>query len=273
MNRRFHQFLVVVVVVFVVLAVSFVALENPDKSSLPDYVLELKPPLFVGQAYAGTTPLGEYLDSEAGISAYYDSGFPINLNNAANAFRTIETQTEDYIIGSVAVPYHVEHFDPHVYVHVSGWIMAYYFRADPISKIIDVRGKTINSTLLKTVVGKVATAAGVPFMDVAYYDFRYPSATNMIFVAEDSSVGDNTFTIKVPGTYGYYERGWAVHRTTSLAGFFKLNGVSNPNIRYSADNHRYGIITASQLLPDMVHSVEISASYSYGVMIIIYREQ
>jgi hypothetical protein len=267
MSKRFHLFLVVVVVI-VVLAVSFAAQGNPDKASLPDLVFELKPPLFAGQAYAGSTPLGDYLDSEAGISAYYDSGFSINLNNAANAFRTIESQTQDYIIGSVAVPNHVEHFDPHVYVHTSGWILAYYLRPDPISKIVDVRGGTISSTLLKTVVGKVAAEAGVPFMDVTYYDFRYPNATNMILVAENSGVGDNSFTIKIPGSYGYYASGWA--HCCAANGHFRLNGVNNPNMQYSGNNHRYGVLTASQLLPDVTHTVQV---IGYGVLIIIYREQ
>jgi hypothetical protein len=267
MNRRFHQSLVVALVIFVVSLFSFSALGNLDKSPLPDFVLELKPPLFVGRAFAGTSPLGEYLDSEVGIAAYYDSGFAINLDNVRSAFRTIEDETDDYIIGSVAVPDHLEHFDPHVYVHTSGWILAYYLKPDPIAKIIDVRGKTIDSTLLKTVVSIVASAAGVPFTDVTYYDFRYPNATHMILVAEDAAVGDNSFIIKIPGSFGYFERGWAV--CCSVSANFNLNGVNNPNMVYSASGNKYGTITASQLLPDVDHNVTTS---HYGVLIIIYME-
>jgi hypothetical protein len=165
----------------------------------------------------------------------------------------------------VAVPNHVEHFDPHVYVHTSGWILAYYLRPDPISKIIDVRGKTISSTLLETIVGKVAAEAGVPFMNVTYYDFRYPNATNMILVARNGG----TFTIQIPGSYGYYARGWAVCCSISPASTFRLNGVNNPNTQYSSGGHKYGILTAGQLLPDVTHTVDTG----YGVLMIVYREQ
>ena len=36
-----------------------------------------------------------FLDQEAGMSAYVDTGFTINLSNARNAFRTIERETAD----------------------------------------------------------------------------------------------------------------------------------------------------------------------------------
>jgi hypothetical protein len=271
MSRKLRRTLIIAVFVFVVSVVSFTAFGNPDKSPHPDFVLELKPPLFVGRAFAGTSPLGEYLDSEVGIAAYYDSGFAINLDNVRSAFCTpectIEDETDDYIIGSVTVPNHLEHFDPHVYVHTSGWILGYYLKPDPIAKIIDVRGKTIDSTLLKTVVSIVASAAGVPFTDVTYYDFRYPDATHMLLVAEDAAVGDNSFIIKIPGSFGYYERGWAV--CCANGANFNLNGVNNPNMQYNANNQKYGTITASQLLPDVDHNV---ATNVYGVLIIIYRE-
>jgi hypothetical protein len=186
-----------------------------------------------------------------------------------SAYRTIETETADYIIGSVAVPDYVEHFDPHVYVHKDGWIMAYYLRQDPISKIIDVKGGTVSSTLLKTVVGVVASHAGVPFTDVTYYDFRHPNATKMILVAEQYSAGDYTFFIKPPSSYGYFQSGWAVYRYGGGQNFY-LDGVQNPNQIYNENWHRYGTITVSQLLPDVDHEVRVNLGY--GALIIEYRE-
>jgi hypothetical protein len=270
MKRKITHILIVAIAVLLVSVVSFAFLGNQEESTQPEAVFKLSAPGFVNQAFAGTTPLGDYLDSEAGISAYYDSGFPINLNNAINAFRTVETQTEEYIIGSVAVPNYEDHFDPHVYVHKSGWIMAYYLRTDLVSKIIDTRGQTISSTLLKTAVGKVSAEAGVPFTDVIYYDFRYPNATHMLLVAEIWNDGNNTFTIKIP-SYGYFEQGWNVYRSSAVSSF-KLNGVTNPNKVYGpgAATHNYGFITASQLPPGVDHTIEV---VGYGVLIIVYREQ
>ncbi len=48
-----------------------------------------------------------------------------------NRFRTIEAETNDYIIGSVDLQDYPEQFDTHVYIHRDGWFMAYYLAADP----------------------------------------------------------------------------------------------------------------------------------------------
>lgn len=229
------------------------------------FTLNLQAPDFVQKAYAGNSEIGQYLDSEAGISAYFQSSIEIDVNQASSACRTIETLTSDYLICSVAVPNYVEHFDTHVYVHKSGWIMAYYSQNEPVSKILDMKARTINTTLFKTVVGKVALAAGVPFTDVTYYDFRYPNATKMLFVAEANS-GGNSFTIQAPSSYGYFERSWAVQGgSVNLV----IDGVTRPNQIWSGDSIRYGILTASQFLSDVEHAVAVDY---YGVLVVVYRE-
>lgn len=264
------RYLIIGVTMILTLLVAFAVVDGRPQTAENSASFNLQPPKFASAATFGDTPLGMYLDSEAGISAYYDSGEPINLSNARNAFRTIEIETGEYIIGSVAVPGYVEHFDPHVYVNNEGWIMAYYLRPDAIAKIVDVRNQTISSTLLKTVVGIVASHAGVPFMDVSYYDFRYPNATKMLLVAEDLAVGDNYFNIQIPGSYGYYERGWAVIRYSNIYPEFFLDGVVNPGQLFWHNNQKYGTITASQLLPDIEHTVSVNL---YGVLILVYRDQ
>lgn len=235
--------------------------------------LRLEAPPFVRTAYAQAGPnaldVGAYLDQEAGISAYYKSPDAITLSQVRGAFRTIETETADYIIGSVAVPnYPEEKYDAHVYVHTTGWILAYYLRPDPVSKIIDLRGQTINTTKLKSVVSAVASAAGAPFTDVTYYDFRYPNATNMLFVAENPSNGYD-FTIQLPSSYGYFERGWAVITLGGYYAYFTLDGA---NLYYNSNAPSggmwFGTISASQLLPDTPHTITVD---DYGVLVIVYR--
>ncbi len=236
--------------------------------------LRLIAPPFVGTAHAQENPtafdLGAYLDQEAGISAYYKSPDAITLSQVRGQFRTIETETADYIIGSVAVTGHTENFDAHVYVHVTGWIMAYYLRVDPVSKIIDVQAQTISTTKLRTVVATVASAAGAPFTDVAYYDFRYPNATNMLLVAEDETNG-TSFTITVPATFGYYERGWAIYDGYS-DNVFWFDGVYGPGGVWYGYNMWYGTLTASQVLPDVTHTFQIDYDdNAYGVLVLVYR--
>ena len=205
MNFRFiYRILIAILIVGALYAGSTIGQHLDIPTSGKTTALQV--PTFLQKAHAaGEADVLARIDEEAGISAYYKAPDAITINQVHSTFRTIETETADYIIGSVAVPNNVEHYDAHVYVHKTGWILAYYLRGDPVSKILD--NYTINTTKLKTVVATVASAAGAPFGDVTYYDFRYPNATNMLLVAEDYQNG-NSFTIKMPSNYGYFERGW-----------------------------------------------------------------
>lgn len=228
-------------------------------------VLRLQPPSLVTTAYADTGDIGARLDEEAGISAYFNAAQPITLSRVRSQFRTIETETADYILGSVPVPNYVEHFDAHVYVHRSGWILAYYLRPDPVSKIIDVKARSITTTKLANVVTAVGGAAGTPVLDVSHYDFRYPNATHMLLVAEDNTAGDD-FTIQAPSSFAYFERGWATQDYYSSE-YFYVDGVNKPNTVYDGDNP-YGTINASQLLPDTPHGITTGP---WGVLVVVYR--
>jgi hypothetical protein len=236
----------------------------PDNSK----TTALQPPAFLQAAYAaGTADVLARIDEEAGISAYFKAPDAITISQVRSVFRVIETETADYIIGSVAVPSYLEHYDVHVYVHKTGWILAYYLRGDHVGKIVDALAQTLNTTKLKTVVAAVASAAGAPFGDVTYYDFRYPSATHMLLVAEDAANGNN-FTIKLPSTYGYFERS-GVTLASCCDGQFYINGAVIP-ITFSNGPYsmHYGSISASQLLPDLTHNI---ATPNWSALVIIYR--
>lgn len=270
-SHYYHKLFRVCIVVLVCSAIGVLGWAyRARQSALPNGAFALKAPAFVGVAHAegdaAAVDIGAQLDQEAGISAYFKSPDAITLSQVRGQFRTIETETADYIIGSVGVPNHTENFDAHVYVHKTGWILAYYLRVDPVSKIIDVYGSTINTTKLKTVVAAVASAAGAPFTDVTYYDFRYPNATHMLFVAEDYNNG-HEFTIQLPSIYGYFERGWALNNFGGQSAYFQLDGV-NLTATWSGNAMYYGTITASQLLPDVSHTVVID---DYGILVIVYR--
>jgi hypothetical protein len=215
-----------------------------------------------------TFDIGARLDNEAGISAYTQTD-PINLDNVATAFRVIEARTTDYIIGSVAATGYTEHYDAHVYVHKDGWILAYYLKQDPVSKIVNVQNQTISSTILYDVVSNVAGTSGLSIGSVKYYDFRYPNATNILFVLENKDNG-NDFTIVLPGSYGYYERGWSLYSNYGNQDFI-LDGVNLRNsATYWSSYSGYGVISASSLLPDVTHQIEV---WSLGVLVIVYKEQ
>ena len=211
--------------------------------------------------------IGQILDDEAGISAYFKSPDAINLSQVRAEFRTIEDETADYIIGSVPVPGYYESADPHVYVHRDGWILAYYLRDNPVGKIVDTNAKIITTTKLKNVVAAVAGAAGAAFSDVVYYDFRYANATHMMFIAEDSADG-TAFTVQLPSTYGYFERSWAYQKAAPGC-YFRLNGVQPSSDGSDSSSNRYGTFTVAQLPPDVTHTVDVGCGW--GVVVILYR--
>jgi len=234
----------------------------------PGNAFALSAPGFYTSAKAASiaSPIADRLDQEAGISGWFKAD-PITISQVAPVFRTIEEQNEDYIIGSVEIPGYTEHYDAHVYAHRDGWILAYYFNTDLIGKIIDVKAQTITSTNLDTAIAIVAGAAGAPFSQANYYDFRYPNATNFIMVAEDKYDG-NDFTINLPVDFAYFERGWASDSDLGLTPVFTIDGVSATRTYYST--YAYGPITNTQLSPGVNHTL-IAKNMKYGVVVITYR--
>jgi len=270
MKQQYRLWIIGVVAILLVAAVAFTG----RNSANAEQTLTLQAPAFVQASTDESTisDIGMYLSSEAGISAYIQTVNPIDLNQVRGEFRTIETETADYIIGSVAVPDHPEHFDVHVYVHTDGWILAYYLNDDATSKIVDVRARTITSTKLETIISVIAGALGETTTGLKYYDFRYPNATNILFVAEDYANG-NDFTITLPSSYGYSERSWAAYDTYDYGGVFWVNGVK-ATAAWSGSSMYYGALAASQLLPDVTHYITVdSDDNAYGVLVITYRVQ
>jgi hypothetical protein len=254
-------------IIAVLLVATFLVI-NPAHTAKANNVFDLRAPQFITEVKANSTEsfIGDKLDDEAGISAYYKAPDVIDLNDVRSIFRTIEMETSEFIIGSVAVPNYPEHYDVHVYVNTNGWILSYYLKEDNVGKIADVYNSTINTTQLATVTAIVASAAGAPFTEATYYDFRYPSATNMLLVYEDYENG-NDFTIMVPSSYLYYERGWAINHQVVSGYYFNLDGVILSPI-FNGPPFAYGEITAGQLQEDVTHSIIVSLD---GIMIVIYR--
>ena len=154
-------------------------------------------------------------DGAAGISAYGQVSGP-NLELAKNAFRNVEKDTDEYIIGSVALPDYEETDDVHVYVDISGWIVAYYCSTEEASKIIDWvdyhSAGEITGTKLSDAISIVTSAMSVtPPEDIKYFDFRYPDATEMMIVIDKEFVRGETetFNIKVPTSHLMYSKTWS----------------------------------------------------------------
>lgn len=274
MNRRVTLVLAVVAVLLLPV-LGMVVREDGSSSQQPT---TLQRPPFVDVAHADeTTPttIGEKLDQEAGISAYYQTPGPITLSLVRSAFRTIEDETADYIIGSVPFPDNPELFDVHAYVHKDGWIVAYYLKADPASKIVDVKNGTVESDKLESTISTIAGLAGAPFSGVDYYDFRFPNATHMMIIGEDTLNGSD-FTVELPSEFGYYERSWLLY-DVNIPGFL-VDGTDYLDDGVDAGGYLYfGLLNAAQLSPDVAHQIDIDAingghTSPYGALVIIYNQ-
>ena len=280
---------------YLIIAILGLILSMLSGSSSPaqkDGVLALEPPPFVGAANAAEIGVAS-IASEAGMSAYFKASTPISLSAARTAFRTIETETADYVIGSVPVPNYGEEWDVHVYVHKDGWILAYYLAEDPAAKILDWKAyhnasRASITTKLENVIAVVADQAAVLFSSATYYDFRYPNATHLMLIVEwvqaVSGGASDTFEVNLPASFVYYERSWSLDSnhggyTYALYAYYDLNGAQI-QYHYVAPGswmESHGALTLAQLPPGQYHWIAVrgqsSASdcYAYGGLALVYR--
>ncbi len=168
--------------------------------------------LFAGSACAAV----DFPADEAGISAYVKAMDSVDLNDAKGAFATIERETSDYIIGTVALSLHTEEQYPHVYVSTDGWVVAYYPNDRPSSWILpwaDYGGGELSSTTLSKAVGVVCDRIGGTTTGLKYYDFRHENASMMMIIVESVSSSTNFFKVTIPTTFSTYAVDWSHYNT------------------------------------------------------------
>ena len=168
--------------------------------------------LFAGSACAAV----DFPADEAGISAYVHAKSSVNLNDAKPAFATIERETDDYIIGTVALDMHTEEQYPHVYVSTDGWVVAYYPNDRPSSWILpwaDYSGGEISSTTLSKAAGIVCSQIGGTTTGLKYYDFRYEDASKMMIIVESVTHEENFFKVTIPMSFATYAVDWSHYNT------------------------------------------------------------
>lgn len=154
-------------------------------------VISLMPPPFIGVAGASESEVrgmregANFLEEEAGVCAYTKLTPPVNLTIAKTAFKTVEYECEDYIIGSVAVSTD-ESEDVHVYASKDGWLAAYYLNEEPFPKILKSM-MDFGDNKLEDALQKVCDTLWVSLPEVNYYDFRYPNANRVQVIADSVS--------------------------------------------------------------------------------------
>lgn len=257
MNRiaKVTKYLVFAVGVLLLTGVGFAL--GRGATSAPPAAVALEPPAFLLDDDFTADAVGQKIQDEAGIAAYYKANNTLNLESIRPLFNSIELESADYILGSISVPNYAEHFDVHVYVRRDGWIMAYYLKSASAAKMIDTRvNNSLESTKLTIVMNNVAVTGGAPFGAVTYYNFNYPNATHMLLVREYSE----EFKITMPSAFSYYEVSWGGN-----ADPLYIDG------KYYSTSDAYGLVPLTSFLPDVVHTFD-PPSARYAVLVITYRQ-
>jgi hypothetical protein len=214
-----------------------------------------------------------FLDEEAGVTAYTNLGTTIDLSMARDGFKTIEQETADYIVGSIALPDLPETEDAHCFVHSEGWIATYYLAAEPASKIMgwvySLPGDLV--TKLKVGIDEMCTTLETTAGDVGYYHFHYPLANRLIVITDCATSTDpDSFNLEIPGDFTIYERSWSHYATlpncTSMYvedSYFRLNGDLIDQLSEPGGTHQ-GTLIFGQLGPDVFHTASVELEYVCG---------
>lgn len=244
--------------------------------------------LFVNPAFAQSESTGTtFLEEEAGMSIYVNVGQSLDLSVAKTVYKTIEEETSDYIVGSFYLPNLPETEDVHGFVHKDGWIVVYYLKNEPISKIIDwnyYSANQLTKTKLQVGLEQMGNALGITVTNAKYYNFQYTYADKwMIIIESREGSGEDSFNLKIPGEFTVYERSWSHYAEYDLeAGawgpaYFRIDGNIINQISYSYPyiETNYGELTAGQLSPDVFHTVSISGNgikTQCGGVVLAYQE-
>ena len=103
-----------------------------------------------------------FLEEEAGISLYVNAGEEIDLSQAKALYKVLEDETDSYLIGTVELSGYGEDWWPHVWIHKDGWIVVYYLKEEPTSRLMDwfyydrAGGGEISTTTLPTRIEAIA---------------------------------------------------------------------------------------------------------------------
>jgi hypothetical protein len=276
----------------VVGAVIFFGNSRPAQVEAGNVQIALKAPASAGKGSASAylpDSIASVLDTEAGISAYFQTASPIDLDDVRGLFHTIEIETSDYILGSVTVPGNWEDYDVHTYIHKSGWVLTYYLRDEPAVKIFDWQTYTgvMNPTRFQAVSNLVTATLLLPDPTLTYYDFRYPNATNLFLAVEDISGAKTGGSFDILDTsFIYHERSWMLGGSLGgtaggLVSYVKYELDGTEIHRIAGDNiTRYdtGFISVPQLPPDEPHTIYIyhhsdSGGFLMGALAIVYGPQ
>ncbi|MGM0470069.1 MAG: hypothetical protein ACQERB_14815 [Promethearchaeati archaeon] len=177
------------------------------------------------------------LEEQAGITKYFDSGQNLDLSIARSELKIVEKETLDYIVGSLALPNLTESDDVHCLVHKDGWIVCYYLKQEPTSKIVDwnfYSDGVLEKTKLQLGLEVMADAYLLTVSNANYYHYYYQNANKYMIIIEETDEyrTSDSFILYLPTEFTYYETSWGLNGESTKYGAFsgELSPGSNHTI-------------------------------------------
>ena len=277
MRRKGSKLLIGMSILLLGLSAGFFIGHSPTDSSaavtLPG-TLTLSMP-----AFAQGVPSDQFPQNEAGISAYVNLAQEIDLDRARTVFKGIEADENEYLIGIIELPNLAEDMWPHAYVSKSGWLMAYYSKTEPTSKLMQWSGfqrDVITTTTLKdaliTMCQKMALDPSKVDSDMSYYHFQYPSATKLL-IALDTTDGEDTFQFTIPPRLSLYEASWSHHAYNGSGGYAWSESKIDGTQLYRAGAGTYvrcGVLETQHTTPGAAHIVWVGRYNGWAGCAIVF---
>ena len=217
--------------------------------------------------------------SEAGMSAYANAGVSIDLAKARSLFSVIEDVSEDYVIGTVTLAGHQEDMWPHAYVGKDGWLLVYYPKTEPSSKLVQWYGyqrDVVTTTTLRDTLVSLSRDLGLDLAKIAstmgYCHFQHPDATKLLIVVDTTGAKDS-FKYTIPSGIRLDDAAWS-HYGTGIGGGYAWSQSSIDSSQICGGGAGTyvlcGVVDGQYLTPDVPHDVLIETGSGWAGLAIAF---
>lgn len=244
------------------------AIDGRDNSRLA-----LEQPSLVALAATDGQEGVNFLQQEAGISAYVKVDQAIDIPRLRAAFKVVEQLSDTYLTGQIAIPDLEENWHPRVFVTQDGWIVAYYPHHEPTSKMLATWIRSANTTLtgtplelaIRETLRSVRISPLPTIMEgIRYYHFQHPTANRIMLIREDTN-GDDFFYLTIPSGLGILDATWIAYDNISGSSGMWIDGNTITS-EYEDFGIRFGDLLP-RLKPDTRHTIFVRRG-SYGVVLL-----
>ena len=224
-------------------------------------------------AFAQRIPSDQFPMNEAGISAYVNTEQALDLFKAKSLYKVLEDETDTYLIGTMELSEYGEEWWPHVWIEKSGWILVYYTKDEPTSKLmkwdaIQWDQPNMTTTTLREVLVSVARRLGVDMAGVEsglhYYHWQHPEATRMLVVLDTTNAGADSFQYTIPSELTIYELSashcGAVGSDSWSHNHYSATNIDEVKLLAGGEGTYYlvGQVSEKCLMPQVPHVVALS---------------